>query len=274
MLSHSTISAYPSILPAPEHDLYILAWRLLDCKNGVFCLDSNTKGARDLRHAMWEVTMPEELFRATPRWVQVLIHVEYYLPTSPLVSQQTVMTTSAAHHVLFKKVSSCCIRWGTGLLHGATVELEQQPWLLTLPIVIAASAFALSTSAVYSWRKERGVDWGRDWIWRQTLEMCIWSGGETCQVDVAGSWMHSGLDYSKLSRLTAGVSTPPVITILVYFWKSHITHFWLAKSIVDNTCIFDQARPCHHCQSMFDMTAVWFVCRAFLWTSSHKHTFG
>ena len=24
-------------------------------------------------------------------------------------------------------------------------------------------------------------------------------GGETCQVDVAGSWMHGGLDYSKSS---------------------------------------------------------------------------
>ena len=64
-------------------------------------------------------------------------------------------SASAAHHVLFEKVSSRRIRWGTGPPHGATVELEQQPLTLTLLIVVASAAFALSTSAIYSWRKER-----------------------------------------------------------------------------------------------------------------------
>ena len=83
-----------------------------------------------------------------------------YLPTSSLVSWQTVVTwhsASAAHHILFKKVSSCCMRCRMGPLHGVTVESEQQPWLLPLTTVVIATAFALSTSAnsFYSWRKER-----------------------------------------------------------------------------------------------------------------------
>ena len=237
VLSHSIIGANPSVLPAPERDSHIPAWRLLDCRNGVFRLDSDAKGARDLRHAMWEATMPEELFGATLRWVQVLIHVEY-LPTSSLVSWQTVVarhSASPAHHVLFKKVSSRRIRWGMGPLHGATVELGRQPWLLTLPIVVAAAAFALSANAVYSWRKESGVG-------RQTLEMYVWQGGGDvsgrCRwfVDAQWSWL---LQVVAAAVWWTTVSTPPVVTVLVYFWKSHITHFRLAKSIVDDTCIFD-----------------------------------